>query len=136
MNTFFFRFLFALPIFCHIFCQFLLATDLRSSSAINVKETAVMSCIFLLMFLRRRSVALLFLLLLLLLLMLAASAAAAVIFVVFAVTFAAIFLIRQRESTTSRRHSFIFVGELIATEMKNIKWLDLWRREVKIGNRV
>lgn len=35
-----------------------------------------------------------------------------------------------------RRHSFIFVGELIATEMKNIKWLDLWRREVKIRNRV
>lgn len=24
----------------------------------------------------------------------------------------------------SHRHSFIFVGELIATEMKNIKWLD------------
>ena len=36
----------------------------------------------------------------------------------------------------TRRHSFIFVGELIATKMKNIKWLDLWRREVKIGNRV
>lgn len=34
-------------------------------------------------------------------------------------------------------HSFIFRRwKLIATKMKNIKWLDLWRREVKIGNRV
>lgn len=32
-------------------------------------------------------------------------------------------------SAYARRHSFIFVGELIATKMKNIKWLDLWRRE-------
>lgn len=30
-----------------------------------------------------------------------------------------------------------FVGwKLIATKMKNIKWLNLWGREVKIGNRV
>lgn len=32
--------------------------------------------------------------------------------------------------------SSIVGWQLIATKMKNIKWLDLWRREVKIGNRV
>lgn len=40
---------------------------------------------------------------------------------------------------TNERFAVIFIirrWKLIATKMKNIKWLDLWRREVKIGNRV